>query len=95
MKNRVKLSYIKCSSRSISDNLDKINLLRKIFWIDFADKIDNNKLIENCNECAITRNIKQNYSWSEISSNKEFWNISFSENKSLIMAIFANDCWFY
>ena len=94
MKNWAKLSYKKCSSRPISVNLDKINLLRKIFWIDFTEKIDNNTLIANCDECVITRNTKQNYSWSKISSNKEFWNISFSENKSLIMTIFANGCWF-
>ena len=31
----------RCSSRSYSIDIDKINLLRIIFWIKFADIIDN------------------------------------------------------
>ena len=94
MKNDVNLSYKRCSSRPSSINIDRINLLRKIFWINFADIIDNNALIANWDEWSITRNTKLNYSWSKSSFNQEFLNKSFAGNKSIIMTIFANGWWF-
>ena len=94
MKCDVKLSYKRCSSRPTSVDLSKVKLLRKLFWINFIEKVDTDTLIANCDEWAITRNTKQNYSWSKISSNKEILNASFSGIKSLIMTIFSNGWWF-
>ena len=94
MKNDVNLSYKRCSSRPSSINIDRINLMRKIFWINFADIIDNNALIANWDEWSITRNTKLNYSWSKSSFNQEFLNKSFAGNKSIIITIFANGWWF-
>ena len=94
MKNDLMLSFKRWASRSNIFDHDKVFLLRKLFWIKFAQELNSDILLANCDECSITRDTKQNYTWSRINSNKETKNVVFSQSLSLILTIFSNGCWF-
>ena len=94
MKKDMRLSFKRVSSRPMIFDYNKIKILRTIFWIDFSQDLNENTLVANCDECAITRNTKQNYTWTKAGFNKEWNNISFKWSLSLIMTIFSNGWWF-
>ena len=83
MKNDLMLSYKRWASRSNIFNYDKVTILRKLFWIEFSKELNPDTLLANCDECSLTRNTKQNYTWSltvfskKINTiSKKFWTFS-------------------
>ena len=54
MKNDANLFFKRWASRPAAFDSDKITLLRKIFWVDYSEEINDYILLENWDECTIT-----------------------------------------
>ena len=71
MKNDLELSYKKCATRPNNDDLNRIKILRSMYWIQFTEVLQNNTLVINIDEWVISSSTKNNYSWSINGQNKE------------------------
>ena len=63
MKEDLKLSYKKVSSRPNNIDFNKLKAIRTLFAVKFAQIVDKNTLILNIDESVINRGTKNHYSW--------------------------------
>ena len=94
MKKTLGLSYKKWSSRPVMKDSDRVNAFKTLFWIEFANIVDNSWIIVNIDEVCFSRLTRLNYSWGMRSENSSVNSISFVGTRSLIWAITSRGEWF-
>ena len=94
IKNKLHLSYKKCSSRPSQKDIARLTAQGKIYAMEFSNIIDNTKVLVNIDEVIFSKSTKINYSWIKKGRSKFWNNISFSGSLSLIWAITSNGDWF-
>ena len=63
MKIKLDLSFKRVSSRPFSTNKDLIDLLKKVFCLEFGNLVEPESVIVNIDEATFSRSTKINYSW--------------------------------
>ena len=63
MKFQMKLNYKRVKSRPKGVDMERINSIRNLFAIKFANFISKETLLINTDESSINRDVKSNYSW--------------------------------
>ena len=94
MKKTLWLSYKKWSSRLVMKDSDRVNAFKTLFWIEFANIVDNSWIIVNIDEVCFSRLTRLNYSWGMRGENSSVNSISFVGSRSLIWAITSRGEWF-
>ena len=94
MKEDLKLSYKKVSSRPNNIDSNKLKAIRTLFAVKFAQMVDKNTLILNFDESLINRGTKNHCSWCPKGIQKEAKNIPFVGSACIIAWILSNGCWF-
>ena len=92
MKEDLKLSYKKVSSRPNNIDFNKLKAIRTLFAVNFAQIVDKNTLILNIDESLINRGTKNHYSWCPKGIQKEAKNIPFVGSACIIAWILSNGC---
>ena len=87
-------SYKRWSSRPTNYQTARIDILKRIFAIEFANVVDKNSLLINIDEVHFSRTTKSNYSWLDRGVSCYRRNISFVGSLSLIWAITSQGGWF-
>ena len=73
--------------------MERINSIRNLFAIKFANFISKLTLFINIDESSINRDVKSNYSWGFKGFPIEVNNTIFADSASLIMAIWSDGSW--
>ena len=63
IKTKLDLSFKRVSSRPVATNKDRIDLLKKVFCLEYGILVDPEQVIVNIDEATFSRSTKINYSW--------------------------------
>ena len=63
MKSKLDLSFKRVSSRPVATNKDQIDLLKKVFCLEYGNLVEPESEIVNIDEATFSRSTKINYSW--------------------------------
>ena len=88
-----KRSYKKGSPRPSNLDVFRLDLIRKIFSIEFASLINSKHLFINIDEASFSYKTKYDRSWLKRGWSNEVTNISFKGSQSIILGIASNGAW--
>ena len=95
LKEDLRYSINKISSRTIKHDLKKLLSWRVLFWIKFIKLFDDNVIIANIDECDLNHKIGRLYSWVPKGSEAELKTLPFVDSKSMILWMLSNDYYFW
>ena len=94
MKNVLKKSYKRCSSRSTTYDPIRTANLNKLFAVELADTIEIDWVLLNIDEIHFSKSTKVNYSWLDKGINCTRNNITMKNSTLLIWAITSWGNWY-
>ena len=95
MKNFLKMSYKRVSSRPIQANSKRNMLLKSIFLLEFANIVNKQFIFVNIDEVIFSNTTKWNYSWSFRGKGCTKDNITFTGSLAVFGAITSKGDWFF
>ena len=93
-KNKFDYSFKRVSSRSIQDDSYRLNLIKKLFAIEYLHKLKTGNLIVNVDEVLFSNKTKINYSWAKKGEAANIQNVLFGCSISMIVSITSRGEWF-
>ena len=93
MKTKLDLSFKRVSSRPVATNKDPIDLLKKVFCLEYGNLVEPESVIVNIDEATFSRSTKINYSWGCRGKWIIMQNASFKGSSSIISAITSTGEW--
>ena len=90
LKKKEHLSYKKGSSRPISLNVERLKLMKQLFWVKLAYQLNKIKILLNIDESVFNRDTRRNYSWLKTGKACSITNTIFKGSINIISCIASN-----
>ena len=86
--------YKKVSPRPLNIDINKMNIIRKLFVIDLIQIIAKSDIYISIDEWTINRATFKHYGWTKIDDDQSIISIIFQDSFKIIAAIFSNGTYF-
>ena len=94
LKDELRYTYRKGSSRPCRYNVRRIQLIKELFCSELLQIILSKEIIINVDECSFDRTLKQAYSWFPRGKSWAVINAVYQGKANLILATISNGDWF-
>ena len=95
MKDNLRTSYKRVSSRPVQASSQRNLLLKSVFLLEFSNLINKDCILVNVDEVIFSNSTKWNYSWGLKGKVNVSSNIGFTESLAIFGAITSKGDWFF